>query len=152
MDSKTIDALFSRFTMAYGTRFRDQWAGQPAEAVKRLWRKELDGIAPHRIRWALNHLPGDFPLNAMQFRDLCRKAPAPMGALALPEPWQRPSEAMLDRMRALAQPKQRGARDWVQRLAERERRGEHLGKAQRDALAEVRQSGEERCEPDESTT
>lgn len=152
MTKDDIDALFSQLTMAYGTRFRDQWAGQPAEGVKRLWRRELASMPTYRVRWAARNLPPDFPPNAMQFRALCAKAPAEGQALALEQRWERPSASMLARMQSLAEYRGHDPMAWLERLQQRAASGEHLGKRQLDALRELQQFRPERGDPDESTT
>lgn len=154
MEHNTIDALFSRLTMAYGTRFREQWAGQSPEAVKRLWRHELRSMPAHRIRWALNHLPPDFPPNAMQFRSLCAKAPSrDDGVPQLTQRWAPPDPSMLSRMQALADPSRlhHDPLAWAVRLRDRERSGEHLTALQREAWREALRYDEERGNPVEST-
>lgn len=79
MPSAWIDRLFDELQMAYGHRFLSQWPGTEVEAIKADWAKKLDGFEQHResLKFALAHLPSDNPVNALQFRDLCRRAPEP---------------------------------------------------------------------------
>lgn len=94
---KAIDRLFERLTATYGTQWVRIWEGIPIQDVKTAWGHELEtfGSAPgmRSIAWALDNLPDRAP-NAVQFRNLCRTAPAE-AAPALPLPPANP-----ERMRA----------------------------------------------------
>lgn len=74
-----IDRIFSEMELAYGHRFLSQWPGIKAEVVKQDWARKLEGFGKHAdaIKYALANLPSDEPINALQFRDLCRAAPSP---------------------------------------------------------------------------
>lgn len=87
MPSHWIDKLFTKLELTYGKRFMEQWPGVSTEVVKADWAHELDGMEKHAesIRWALAHLPVDFPPTVLQFRELCRRAPGP-SFKALPAP------------------------------------------------------------------
>jgi hypothetical protein len=82
-----IDRIFQRLTVAYGRDFTARWDGVPIGEVKTDWCQTLGGFRAHpeAIAWALESLPPDRAPTAMQFRELCRKAPAPQRP-ALPEP------------------------------------------------------------------
>lgn len=76
--SSTVDDVFSRLIATYGRRFLDQWPGLQLSAVKAIWSRELWQIqtrVPHAVAWALDNLP-EHPVNAIEFRNLCRQAPA----------------------------------------------------------------------------
>lgn len=87
LPSEWIDRLFVRLELAYGHRFLSQWPGIAPAVIKADWAEKLDGFEQHReaMQFALDNLPPDQPINAMQFRDLARRAPA-KPAPALPAP------------------------------------------------------------------
>jgi len=130
-----VDAIFARLSLAYGQRFTQQWEGLNPEHVKASWRRELQGITSRGIAYALGHLPGDFPPNAMQFKALCMGAPArndPVRAL-LDGP--APTPASVQRLAQAVAPL-RAAKDpkaWARALQARELGGERLSRMQREA-------------------
>lgn len=86
--SAAVDRLFARLAATYGREWVQRWEGLDDKAVKALWGHELEpwGQRLEAIAWALENLPERAP-NAVQFRNLCRQAPAPAEALsALPPP------------------------------------------------------------------
>lgn len=87
-----VDRIFSELELAYGHRFLSQWPGIKADVVKQDWARKLAGFAGHgeAIKYALAHLPSDEPINALQFRDLCRAAPSP-DRFKLPAPEHEPN-------------------------------------------------------------
>lgn len=80
-----VDELFTRLHLRYGVAFARQYDGLDPEAVKLDWADMLDGFDGDDIRYALEYLPERFPPNALEFRNLCRKAPAE-AITALPAP------------------------------------------------------------------
>ena len=82
------DLLFGRLTLRYGSAFMRQYDGLQPEMVKADWAEVLHGTSAESIKHALEHLPADKPPTAMQFRELCRRAPTPAAA-ALPPPTDR---------------------------------------------------------------
>lgn len=87
LPSDWIERLFTRLELAYGHRFLSQWPGIDPAVVKADWAEKLDGFENHReaLQFALANLPADNPVNAMQFRDLARRAPEKQ-VKALPAP------------------------------------------------------------------
>ena len=83
---KAIDRLFERLSTTYGSQWSNQWKDVPISDVKTLWGYELQGFTDHldSVAWALENLPERSP-NVIEFRNLCRKAPAREVPL-LPEP------------------------------------------------------------------
>jgi hypothetical protein len=135
--SDWVDAIFARLTLAYGSRFRDQWDGQEPDHVKAYWRTELRGITSGGVAHALAHLDPSYPPNALQFRALCVRAPVVARFPALPG--VAPSEDNLRRVAAAAEVL-RGPRDpkaWARALKAREEAGEHLSSTQRSAWRAV---------------
>jgi hypothetical protein len=83
---KAIDRLFDRMTATYGRDFTSRFDGVDQNELKAVWSHELSGFADKlgMIAWALENLPERAP-NVIEFRNLCRKAPAPE-APRLPTP------------------------------------------------------------------
>jgi hypothetical protein len=75
---KAIDRLFERLGATYGASWTRQWDVVPMNDVKSAWSHELAGFAGRleAVAWALENLPERCP-NAIEFRNLCRTAPAP---------------------------------------------------------------------------
>lgn len=136
MTADQIAGIFARLTFAYGTRFMEQWGEMKAAQVKAAWLHELQGITTAQTAYALAHLPGDFPVNAMQFRDLARSRPlaippAPrlgMGG-AVPTPNERRRlEQTIAPLRAAKNPKA-----WAHAMRWREENGLKLSAFQQTA-------------------
>ena len=77
--SRPIDRLFDRLVVTYGRGFLSLYGGQDIATVKSSWAHELAGFEGRLepIAWALENLPERCP-NVIEFRRLCRSAPAPM--------------------------------------------------------------------------
>lgn len=86
-----VDRLFTRLTVRYGASFMRQYEGVDIRLVHGDWALALSGFSAHAIAYGLEHLPADFPPNALKFRDLCRKAPEILPP-ALPAPAATPEK------------------------------------------------------------
>lgn len=77
LSDQAVNRLFDRLTATYGRDFTGRWEGLDAKAVKSSWAHELEacGQCLHVIAWALENLP-EKPPNVIEFRALCRRAPA----------------------------------------------------------------------------
>ncbi len=75
---KAVDRLFERLLATYGRDFVARYDGQDLGAVKTAWAHELAGFDGQlqALAWALENLPERCP-NAIEFRNLARRAPAP---------------------------------------------------------------------------
>ena len=135
MQADWIEAIFARLALAYGGRFMAQYEGLQPEHVKTAWASELDGITSRGIAHALKNLPGDFPVNAMQFRKLCREAHAPDARPALPAPAGQATPADIARLARAVAPLRAplDPKAWAHRLKAREEGGERLSRTQREA-------------------
>jgi len=82
-----IDKIFEKMSLIYGREFLARWEGLELDIVKDDWAHELAGFEnwPEAIKHALEHMPPDRAPTVLQFRDICRKAPARV-LKALPEP------------------------------------------------------------------
>lgn len=129
---QAIDRLFARLNVTYGRDFMARWEGQDVMAVKSSWAHELAGFENHlhSIAWALENLPDRAP-NIIEFRNLCRKAPA-ADVPRLPEPKADLARvnaelAKLGPLKAALQNKPAvGGLDWAYSLQKRDNAGERL--------------------------
>lgn len=130
VNTRWIEAIHAKLTLAYGPRFKDQYTGLDQDAVIQSWAEMLRWTRAEGIRYALEHLPPDFPPNAMQFKALCKGAPNPERLAALTGPGGgKPSEANAKRLAAvLAGLKGMGSdpKAWAYRLRDRDAAGERL--------------------------
>lgn len=75
---KAVDRIFERLAMTYGRDFAAMIpTGADMDLVRQHWANELDSFSNHldMVAWALAHLPERVP-NVIQFRNICRQAPA----------------------------------------------------------------------------
>lgn len=119
-----IDRLFKRMAATYGAAWDRSTGNAPLEDVREVWAHELAGFGSklQDIAWALEHLPEKCP-NVLEFRALCRRAPAPtFQQLEPPKPDAQRIKAVVEHARAAfdsqhkRDPKQ-WARDVVARRA-----------------------------------
>jgi hypothetical protein len=126
-----VDQLFRRMVATYGRRFWAQWEGVEPADVKAVWARELGGYTdrPEVFTWAFENLP-EQPPNAIEFRNLCRRAPPPV-VKALPEPPADPERvrAELAKLQHILQPQDGDRRAWARRALERADAGEPVSGA-----------------------
>lgn len=140
-----VDRIFDRLSVVYGGEFLDRWRAIPLTDVKTDWGQVLAHYEadPGAIAWALENLPSGKPPTVLQFRDLCRAAPAkpiPM----LPEPKADPEriKAEMEKLQEMVATKvPRGTDDrldWARRILTRHESGEKIASytltSARDAL------------------
>jgi hypothetical protein len=130
LSSTAIDRIFSRLAAAYGKQFFELYAQVDPSDVKTAWCHELDVFSTpngfKRIAWALDNLPDRTP-NLLQFRNLCRAAPAP-DVPPLPMPEANPARmreelAKLGHVTGLKLHTTTGAMDWAPRILARHAAG-----------------------------
>lgn len=129
---QAIDRLFERLAATYGRQFLNLYEGLDPGAIKTIWAHELAGFAQRLqdVAWALENLPERAP-NAIEFRNLCRKAPAPDN-LPLPAPPADPGRvrAELAKLRPLvvaaANVGSNRNLDWARRIVGRYEGGEKV--------------------------
>lgn len=129
---QAVDRLFDRLTATYGRQFLGLYEGLDVSAVKTLWAHELAGFAPrlHDIAWALEHLPERAP-NVIEFRNLCRKAPAP-DTPRLPEPPADPARLRAEMAKLgeiMAAPVDNSGKAWAHRIIARHDAGDRVALA-----------------------
>ena len=122
------DRVFSRLSAVYGDQWTKQWQGVPPQDVKEAWARELGKYAGRleAIAYALQNLPERAP-NAVQFRNLCRAAPAP-DVPALPTPEANPARmreelAKLGHVTGSKVQTTTGAMDWAPEIIARHAAG-----------------------------
>lgn len=86
MKTEWVEALLGRLSVRYGASFMRQYEGVESRLVIGDWAVALAGFGPDHIKHALTILPADWPPNAMQFRDLCKKMPEKFAAPQLEAP------------------------------------------------------------------
>jgi hypothetical protein len=130
-----VDAIFARLRLAYGERFVAQYGPLDPEQVKADWANTLDGITSGGVRHAYDHLPPDYPPNALQFRALCRGLRTPdRPALAAPGGKATPADiARLNRAASVLRAP-RDPRAWIGLLLARQAAGERLSRCQLEML------------------
>ncbi len=95
-----VESLFARLSVRYGIAFARQYEGFDMAAIKADWADVLAGFDGDSIAYALRYLPTERPPNALQFRDICRRAPsAPVVALPAPPADPQRVAAALERMK-----------------------------------------------------
>lgn len=133
MSAEAVNYVFDRLAAAYGAAWDRSLGEAPIADVKTVWSDCLASFlhsesAKRSIMWGLQNLPDRVP-NAMEFRGLCRHAPA-VKVEALPEPKADPERvkaelAKLGHVR-MATGSPHGMRDWAHRLKARHAAGEKL--------------------------
>ncbi len=124
-----VDRVFEKLTLVYGQAFLARWRDIDLNAVKSDWCHELAGMekSPSRIAFALANLP-EKPPSVVEFRALCRNAPAP-DVPRLPEPKADPERVAqeLAKLRAVntvrPEPASDG-REWARRIMRRVGQGD----------------------------
>lgn len=138
MSVEAVDYVFERLAATYGAAWDRSLGQAPITDVKTVWADGLSSFlhsedAKRSIMWALKNLP-ERCVNSIEFRNLCRLAPARSGVLQLPEPAADPARvaAELAKLghvhRAPASP--HGMKDWAHRLKARHEAGEKLNRNQ----------------------
>lgn len=135
--SNWLDSLFARFAVRYGAAWMRQWDGVDIAAVKADWAEELSGYEtnPDAIKYAIQHLPVDYPPKVGEFLALCHAAPRPeVPWLTVEKSDPKVVTAVLKGLKNItgSDPKA-----WAHRLRRRELEGDRLTKFQRDAWREA---------------
>ena len=114
---EAVDRIFRTLAATYGAEWDRLYANTPLADVKTVWLDVLDAFDGPRmvyIAWALKNLPERCP-NAIQFRALCRQAPAIEEKL-LPAPSADPARVKAE-MEKLAPVRQAGNAERVDHKA-----------------------------------
>ena len=119
-----IDALFARLTGLYGNRFTNMWANIDVQLVRQTWAQELAGVKPPAIKYALDHLPEDFPPTVLQFRKICIAQPEQAPALTNSTPAHPAVRQAV--VSGLSEYNPGGMKDWAHALKSRHAAGERL--------------------------
>ena len=107
LSAESVDWIFGKLAVRYGARFAQQYADINPTAVKSDWGHVLDGFDRHpdALLYALENLPDIPPPNALQFRAIARRAPAPATDRLMPPQPDRPPQAVRDLAARMARPK-----------------------------------------------
>jgi hypothetical protein len=111
---RAIDRLFHRLAATYGAEWDRSLGATPISDTKSVWAHELSGFSGNLqpIAWALENLPERCP-NAIQFKNLCRQAPAPATEM-LPSPKADPAIVKLITEKLASAPTHKvGRHDWA---------------------------------------
>lgn len=129
--------IFEKLTLTYGQRFLGLYSGVDIEAVKADWGHELRGYAqsPNALKHALEHLPTEKAPNVLEFRELCRRAPAPKHT-TIDYKGIKPDPVMLAKA-AEALKNDSHPKSWAYLLRKREGSGSNLSRAQREMWREA---------------
>ncbi|MCZ2249264.1 MAG: hypothetical protein LC111_10950 [Bacteroidia bacterium] len=76
LPQRWVEHLFAKLSVRYGVAFLRQYGDADPALVRADWAEVLDGTSGTSLSYALRYLPVS-PPNAIAFRDLCRRAPAP---------------------------------------------------------------------------
>lgn len=122
-----IDWLFGRLHAKYGSEWSRQYDGLPITDAKSDWSSELAWTfgKPDVIRFALQHLPERCP-NSIQFRNICRAAPA-KAAVLLAEPKSNPVFIAKVLARLSDAPAKTDGREWARRKLAAHAAGDRVG-------------------------
>lgn len=135
-----IDRLFARLHATYGAAWDRAMGSVPVVDAKAAWAHELGGFAGRLqdVAWALEHLPERCP-NVIEFRNLCRLAPAAEVA-QLPAPPANPERIRAELAKlgpvarqSLAVGGGAANRAWAKRILERVAAGERVGRYARES-------------------
>jgi hypothetical protein len=125
------ERIFKRLAATYGAAWDRSLGQTPIEDVMTAWDHELSGflqskVAMNAIAWALENLPDTCP-NVMQFKAICRRAPATM-LPALPEPSADAARvaAELAKLGHLRNPITIGPKAWAHKILARKEAGESI--------------------------
>lgn len=126
---QAVDRLFQRLAATYGATWDRSLGNAPLADVKTAWAHELAGFACRLqdLAWGLENLPETAP-NAIQFRNLCRRAPASSAAPRIEEAPASPERvrAELAKLRPSMQSKPKGGIDvrWAHRIVAKAEAGQ----------------------------
>lgn len=132
LSESLVDKIHTRLLVRYGAGWMRMWDGVPPEAVKADWADTLDGLSFSQVHHGLDRLPLDWPPTAGAFRELCIDT-RPETYVRINPPKADPGRVAaecekLQHLKATAHPL-----DWARSLEAREKAGESLTMAQRQA-------------------
>lgn len=122
-----IDRLFTRMAATYGPEWTRQCGATPMADIKTVWGYELAGYIDHltAIAYALDNLPERCP-NVIQFRNLCRSAPA-REVPRIEPPKADPERVKAELAKLTPAPARTDGREWARRILARHAQGDHIG-------------------------
>ncbi len=122
--AEVIDRLFTRLAATYGAEWVRQCEATPMSDIKTVWGHELAGYITHlsAIAYALDTLPERCP-NVIQFRNLCRAAPAKT-VKQIEAPKANPEFVAKVLAQLSDAPPQVDGKEWARRILSRKAAGE----------------------------
>lgn len=137
-----VDRIFDKLSLVYGRDFLSRWEGSDLNSVKSDWGHELQSFHnwPSAITFALQNLPERAP-NVMEFKKLCRQAPAPEGPMKIEADVKADPERIKKALAVLTDRPPVDFLDWAHRLIQRHESKEFIStpaalKMARDAIKE----------------
>lgn len=113
---EVLNRIFKRMAATYGAAWDRSIGSAPIDDIREIWAHELAGFASKLgdIAWGLENLPEKCP-NVLEFRALCRRAPAPelKQLQSPPANPERMKAAMTELRGALGQSIQRDPKQWA---------------------------------------
>lgn len=145
-----VDHLFAKLSVRYGAAFLRQWPDADPALVKADWAEVLEGFDGASLAYALRYLPTERPPNALQFRDICRRAPVAEAPKIEHDAPRADPERVARIVAKLAEPiadDMTPAQRVAANLRERQKRGERLTSAQLSMLQACELRGEVKSDP-----
>jgi hypothetical protein len=129
----TVDSLFTRLQIRYGSLWNAKWTGVDVELVKADWFETLGNLSPEAIRYGLANLPADYPPNVGEFLAICLRYEPTGHALIEDRRNVRPDLArMAQEMNNLREAiRTNDPKAWAYRLQQRDADRDSLSPAQR---------------------
>lgn len=113
---EVLNRIFKRMAATYGAAWDRSIGSAPIDDIREIWAHELAGFVSKLgdIAWGLENLPEKCP-NVLEFRALCRRAPAPeLKQLQSPPANPERMKAAITELRgALGQSAQRDPKQWA---------------------------------------
>lgn len=121
-----IERLFTRMSATYGPEWTRQCGVTPMVDIKTVWGHELAGYLRHldAIAHALDNLPERCP-NVIQFKNLCRAAPA--RDVPRIDPPKADPVRIAEALSKLSEPQPKvDGREWARRILSRHAQGDRI--------------------------
>lgn len=137
LKSETVDWIFARMLVRYGTSWSAKWAGVDMAAVAQDWALELEPVQPFAIKYAMGFLPLSYPPTAGEFKAICMRAPDRL-PVAIADNTKADPERVAEIVGAIhIAPRTGGDRAWARTLRRRAERGDRLSIFQKFAWREA---------------
>lgn len=130
LSSQTVDGIFGRMAIRYGSSWFAKWDGIPIDMVKADWSEQLERLGVAAVTHGLMNLP-EYPPTVTEFKAICFSKPEPQEALPPPSRGPIPP-AVAQKLRPLIEGwRAVKPRAWAYSLQEREKSGDSLSVTQK---------------------